>query len=74
MAIPNTRKMTRRPTHPGEMLREDFRSHQTAPCCLTHADTTSDSMMLASLALNDSLAVTLRRQAPRTGLSNAHST
>ncbi len=24
MAIPNTREMTRRPTHPGEMLREDF--------------------------------------------------
>lgn len=24
MAIPNTRKMTRRPTHPGELLREDF--------------------------------------------------
>ncbi|MBA3655832.1 MAG: HigA family addiction module antidote protein [Gemmatimonadaceae bacterium] len=24
MAIPNTRTMTRRPTHPGEMLREDF--------------------------------------------------
>lgn len=24
MAVPNTRKMTRRPTHPGEMLREDF--------------------------------------------------
>lgn len=24
MAIPNTRAMTRRPTHPGEMLREDF--------------------------------------------------
>lgn len=24
MAIVNTRMMTRRPTHPGEMLREDF--------------------------------------------------
>ena len=24
MAIPNTREMTRRPTRPGEMLREDF--------------------------------------------------
>lgn len=24
MSIPNTRIMTRRPTHPGEMLREDF--------------------------------------------------
>ncbi len=24
MSIPNTREMTRRPTHPGEMLREDF--------------------------------------------------
>lgn len=24
MAVPNTRLMTRRPTHPGEMLREDF--------------------------------------------------
>ena len=24
VAIPNTREMTRRPTHPGEMLREDF--------------------------------------------------
>ncbi len=24
MAIPNTREATRRPTHPGEMLREDF--------------------------------------------------
>ncbi len=24
MSVPNTRKMTRRPTHPGEMLREDF--------------------------------------------------
>ncbi|CAN5903672.1 HigA family addiction module antitoxin [soil metagenome] len=24
MAIPNTREPTRRPTHPGEMLREDF--------------------------------------------------
>ena len=24
MAIPNTRAMTRRPTHPGEMLRKDF--------------------------------------------------
>ena len=24
MAVPNTRTMTRRPTHPGEMLREDF--------------------------------------------------
>ncbi len=24
MAIPNTRQMKRRPTHPGEMLREDF--------------------------------------------------
>ncbi len=24
MAIANTREMTRRPTHPGEMLREDF--------------------------------------------------
>jgi addiction module HigA family antidote len=24
MAVPNTRKLTRRPTHPGEMLREDF--------------------------------------------------
>jgi len=24
MAIPNTRVMARRPTHPGEMLREDF--------------------------------------------------
>jgi antitoxin HigA-1 len=24
MAVPNNRKMTRRPTHPGEMLREDF--------------------------------------------------
>jgi addiction module HigA family antidote len=24
MAIPNTRAPTRRPTHPGEMLREDF--------------------------------------------------
>src|SRR5438132_11804578 len=24
MAIPNSRLMTRRPTHPGEMLREDF--------------------------------------------------
>ena len=24
MAIPNTRIMIRRPTHPGEMLREDF--------------------------------------------------
>jgi len=24
MAIPNTRRMNRRPTHPGEMLREDF--------------------------------------------------
>ncbi|MGH7665154.1 MAG: HigA family addiction module antitoxin [Gemmatimonadaceae bacterium] len=24
MAISNTRTMTRRPTHPGEMLREDF--------------------------------------------------
>ena len=24
MSIPNTRAMTRRPTHPGEMLREDF--------------------------------------------------
>lgn len=24
MAVPNTRKLMRRPTHPGEMLREDF--------------------------------------------------
>ena len=24
MAIPNSRAITRRPTHPGEMLREDF--------------------------------------------------
>ncbi len=24
MSVPNTRQMTRRPTHPGEMLREDF--------------------------------------------------
>ena len=24
MSIPNTRQMNRRPTHPGEMLREDF--------------------------------------------------
>ncbi len=24
MSIPNTRAMTRRPAHPGEMLREDF--------------------------------------------------
>jgi antitoxin HigA-1 len=24
MSIPNTRSMKRRPTHPGEMLREDF--------------------------------------------------
>lgn len=24
MAVLNTRRMTRRPTHPGEMLREDF--------------------------------------------------
>ncbi len=24
MSIPNTIRMTRRPTHPGEMLREDF--------------------------------------------------
>lgn len=24
MSIPNTSRMTRRPTHPGEMLREDF--------------------------------------------------
>lgn len=24
MALPNTRVLTRRPTHPGEMLREDF--------------------------------------------------
>ena len=24
MSLPNNRKMTRRPTHPGEMLREDF--------------------------------------------------
>lgn len=24
MPIPNSREMTRRPTHPGEMLREDF--------------------------------------------------
>ncbi|MCL4368418.1 MAG: HigA family addiction module antitoxin [Actinobacteria bacterium] len=24
MSIPNTGKMTRRPTHPGEILREDF--------------------------------------------------
>jgi addiction module HigA family antidote len=24
MSIPNTRKMKRRPTHPGEILREDF--------------------------------------------------
>lgn len=24
MSIPNTRTVTRRPTHPGEMLREDF--------------------------------------------------
>ena len=24
MSIPNTRVVTRRPTHPGEMLREDF--------------------------------------------------
>jgi len=24
MAIANTREITRRPTHPGEMLREDF--------------------------------------------------
>ena len=24
MAIPNTRLITRRPTHPGEMLRQDF--------------------------------------------------
>lgn len=24
MSIPNSGKMTRRPTHPGEMLREDF--------------------------------------------------
>ena len=24
MTLPNTRAMTRRPTHPGEMLREDF--------------------------------------------------
>ena len=24
MSVPNTRAMTRRPTHPGEMLREDF--------------------------------------------------
>jgi antitoxin HigA-1 len=26
MSIPNTRAMLRRPTHPGEMLREDFMS------------------------------------------------
>ena len=24
MSVPNTRQMTRRPTHPGEMLHEDF--------------------------------------------------
>jgi len=24
MSVPNSRPMTRRPTHPGEMLREDF--------------------------------------------------
>lgn len=24
MSVPNTRQMMRRPTHPGEMLREDF--------------------------------------------------
>jgi plasmid maintenance system antidote protein VapI len=24
MSIPNTRQLKRRPTHPGEMLREDF--------------------------------------------------
>ena len=24
MSVPNTRRMKRRPTHPGEMLREDF--------------------------------------------------
>ena len=24
MSVPNTRPMTRRPTHPGEMLQEDF--------------------------------------------------
>lgn len=24
MSLPNTKRMTRRPTHPGEMLREDF--------------------------------------------------
>jgi len=24
MSVPNTRQMKRRPTHPGEMLREDF--------------------------------------------------
>jgi addiction module HigA family antidote len=24
MSLPNSRRMTRRPTHPGEMLREDF--------------------------------------------------
>ena len=24
MSVPNTRELTRRPTHPGEMLREDF--------------------------------------------------
>lgn len=24
MSVPNTRQMARRPTHPGEMLREDF--------------------------------------------------
>jgi plasmid maintenance system antidote protein VapI len=24
MSIPYTRQLTRRPTHPGEMLREDF--------------------------------------------------
>ena len=24
MSLPNTRRLARRPTHPGEMLREDF--------------------------------------------------
>ena len=27
MSVPNTRQMNRRPTHPGEMLNEDFMPH-----------------------------------------------
>ena len=49
MSVPNTRELTRRPTHPGEMPREDFlpdygltvASLATARACLANPSTNS---------------------------------